>query len=125
MNKMPDLKLEVIRFNTVEDVIVTSGAGLLGRALTPNTWYATIGSELIDNSITNYGNGNAQIKDNIRYWFQFNNNAVTGITTKASDLPIENATYAWFYNQWRTGDLFYNFEGDIPDLKSFTEYYTN
>lgn len=123
MAKLNALILEVIHFNTAEDVIVTSGNGLLGKALIPDTWYVTIGSELIDNSITSYGN--RTINNSTRYWFRYSNNSVQDLTSKTDSIDTDGKTYAWFFDQWRTGDLPFDPEKDSPDLTSFDYYYTN
>ena len=122
MNKIPSWKLEVIHFSA-EDIIVTSGAGLRSTDLVPDQWYATIGSELKDGSITTVRN--RPVNDNMRYWFTFNDNSVQNLTTNNSDIITDGTTYAWFYGQWRTGDLPYAYNQPIPDLGSFTEYYSN
>ena len=122
MSRISAPKLEVIRFSA-EDVIVTSGTGLRSTALVPNQWYATIGSELIDASIKEVRY--RPVNNNMRYWFTFNDNAVHNLTADNSDINTAGTTYAWFYGQWRTGDLPYSFKEPIPDLASFTEYYSN
>ena len=122
MSRISVPKLEVIRFST-EDVIVTSGTGLRSTALVPDQWYATSGSELIDASITQVRY--RAVNEKMRYWFTFNDNSVQNLTTNAVDINTAGTTYAWFYGQWRTGDLPYVYNQPMPDLGSFTEYYSN
>ena len=64
MEKMPAPELEIIPFNTEDDVIVTSG--IAGIPVENNRWYATAGSELIEAGIPSYGSSNSKEVDKKR-----------------------------------------------------------
>ena len=131
MKKIPALKLEIIHFNT-EDIIVTSGGfsspqGIQGIPISNNVWYATIGSELNDDSSAVLYNNGRNFKKNNIYALQIGESGGY-IISNSSDNIKPDTTYAWYHKTaWYTGDLFADLESPLPDLGQFssTYYYSN
>ena len=130
MKKMPAPELEVIPFNTEDDIIVTSGLRLDIQAspIHNGTRYATIGSELKDAGIKQTIDHSPQdINTSGIYLFILgeNNGIITTVDQKWSQAT--NPTYAWYHvNQWYTGSLPADREDQhIPPLSEFTSFYSN
>ena len=126
MKKMPTPELEIIPFNTEDDVIVTSG--IAGIPVENNRWYATAGSELREADIYSYGSSNSkEVDDKIVYLLQFSGGNVNKVSTKWSDISEDEVTYAWHIDSgWLTGALPVKSNGEnVPNLILFQETYTN
>ena len=126
MKKMPTPELEIIPFNTEDDVIVTSG--IAGIPVENDRWYATAGSELKEVNKTAYGSSNSKnVIDTNIYLLQFLNGSVSKVDTSWGEYYDENMTYAWHIDSgWLTGALPVENRGtNAPDFSLLQETYTN
>ncbi len=130
MEKMSAPTLEVILFNTEDDVIVTSGLrlGIQASPIHNDRRYATIGSELIDAGVERtIGNSPSDINSKDIYLFITREyDGIIAVDKKWSQAPSD-MTYAWYHsNQWYTGSLAADAaDQNIPPLTEFTSFYSN
>ncbi len=100
MENMSAPKLEVLRFSTAEDVIVTSGTAETSFTFRANTPYFTSKKELQDAGIT--------ISGNYKFiWYtpaHDSNDFVYSEDNRVTNLANINpqAFYTWYNNTWHT-----------------------
>ena len=128
MKKLPALKLEIIHFNT-EDIIVTSGGfsspqGIPGIPISKNVWYATIGSELNEDSNAATDNFVKSFVSGDKFLFKIGDHGTYSVNRKFSDYLNDSTTYAWHCNYgWFTGDLLAESDDPISHLSEFDSTY--